>query len=154
MKIYTSPLLIVVSILAFIGGCAPTSTLQNKPQSADELLRPPSELSNQQISAIAEIDQMSDSEKLLQAEELLATEKTLDSEVLILTINPDNLDNRSFVRHSLLSANIYIANDQLELASQVLQTTRLNALIGRQKAELRIEIIQLQADIAIALGNS
>ena len=142
-----------MSILAFIGGCAPTSTLQNKPQSADELLRPPPELSNQQISATAEIDQISDSEKLLQAEELLATEKTLDSEVLILTINPDNLDNRSFVRHSLLSANIYIANDQLELASQVLQTTRLNALIGRQKAELRIEIIQLQADIAIALGN-
>jgi outer membrane PBP1 activator LpoA protein len=72
---------------------------------------------------------------------------------LILKINPDNLDNRGFVRHSLLSANIYIANDQLELASQILQTTRFNALIGRQKSELRIEIIQIQADVAIALGN-
>jgi outer membrane PBP1 activator LpoA protein len=96
---------------------------------------------------------MSDSEKLLQAEELSAADKSEESHALILSINPDNLDNRGFVRHSLLSANIYIANDQLELASQVLQTTRFNALIGRQKAESRIEIVQLQADIAIALGN-
>ena len=142
-----------MSILAFIGGCAPTSTLQIKSQSADELLRSPPELPNQQISASTETDEMPDSEKLLQAEELLVAEKTEDSNLLILSINPDNLDNRRFVRHSLLSANIYIANDQLELASQALQTTRFNALIGRQKAELRIQIIQLQADIAIALGN-
>jgi outer membrane PBP1 activator LpoA protein len=153
MKIYTSPLLIVVSILAFIGGCAPTSTLQNKPQSADEYLSSSPALAIPQVSASVEIDQMSDSEKLLQAEELSAADKTEESNALILSINPDNLDNRGFVRHSLLSANIYIANDQLELASQVLQTTRFNALIGRQKAESRIEIVQLQADIVIALGN-
>ena len=153
MKIYTSPLLIVVSILAFIGGCAPTSTLQNKPQSADEYLSSSPALAIPQVSASVEIDQMSDSEKLLQAEELSAADKTEESHALILSINPDNLDNRGFVRHSLLSANIYIANDQLELASQVLQTTRFNALIGRQKAESRIEIVQLQADIVIALGN-
>jgi outer membrane PBP1 activator LpoA protein len=153
MKIYTSPLLIVVSILAFIGGCAPTSTLQNKPQSADEYLSSSPALPIPQVSASVEIDQMSDLEKLLQAEELSAADKTEESHALILSINPDNLNNRGFVRHSLLSANIYIANDQLELASQVLQTTRFNALIGRQKAESRIEIVQLQADIAIALGN-
>jgi outer membrane PBP1 activator LpoA protein len=153
MKIFTSPLLIVVSILAFIGGCAPTSTLQNKPQSADEYLSSSPALPIPQVSASVEIDQMSDSEKLLQAEELSAADKSEESHALILSINPDNLDNRGFVRHSLLSANIYIANDQLELASQVLQTTRFNALIGRQKAESRIEIVQLQADIAIALGN-
>ncbi len=142
-----------MSILAFIGGCAPTSTLQNKPQSADEYLSSSPALAIPQVSASVEIDQMSDSEKLLQAEELSAADKTEESHALILSINPDNLDNRGFVRHSLLSANIYIANDQLELASQVLQTTRFNALIGRQKAESRIEIVQLQADIAIALGN-
>ena len=142
-----------MSILAFIGGCAPTSTLQNKPQSADEYLSSSPALAIPQVSASVEIDQMSDSEKLLQAEELSAADKTEESHALILSINPDNLDNRGFVRHSLLSANIYIANDQLELASQVLQTTRFNALIGRQKAESRIEIVQLQADIVIALGN-
>ena len=142
-----------MSILAFIGGCAPTSTLQNKPQSADEYLSSSPALAIPQVSASVEIGQMSDSEKLLQAEELSAADKTEESHALILSINPDNLDNRGFVRHSLLSANIYIANDQLELASQVLQTTRFNALIGRQKAESRIEIVQLQADIAIALGN-
>ena len=142
-----------MSILAFIGGCAPTSTLQNKPQSADEYLSSSPALAIPQVSASVEIDQMSDSEKLLQAEELSAADKTEESHALILSINPDNLNNRGFVRHSLLSANIYIANDQLELASQVLQTTRFNALIGRQKAESRIEIVQLQADIAIALGN-
>ena len=153
MKIYTSPLLIVVSILAFIGGCAPTSTLQNKPQSADEFLSSTPALPIPQVSTSVEIDQIPDSDKLLQAEELAAADKTEESNALILSINPDNLDNRSFVRHSLLSANIYIANNQLEFASQVLQTTRFNALTGRQKSELRIEIIQLQADIAIALGN-
>ncbi len=153
MKIYTSPLLIVVSILAFIGGCAPTSTLQNKPQSADEYLSSTPALPIPQVSTSVEIDQIPDSDKLLQAEELAAADKTEESNALILSINPDNLDNRSFVRHSLLSANIYIANNQLEFASQVLQTTRFNALTGRQKSELRIEIIQLQADIAIALGN-
>ncbi|MDA9007937.1 penicillin-binding protein activator [Porticoccaceae bacterium] len=153
MKIYTSPLLIVVSILAFIGGCAPTSTLQNKPQSADEYLSSTPALPIPQVSTSIEIDQIPDSDKLLQAEELAAADKTDESNALILSINPDNLDNRGFVRHSLLSANIYIANDQLELASQILQTTRFNALIGRQKSELRIEMIQLQADIAIALGN-
>ena len=142
-----------MSILAFIGGCAPTSTLQNKPQSADEYLSSSPALPIPQVSASVEIDQMSDLEKLLQAEELSAADKTEESHALILSINPDNLNNRGFVRHSLLSANIYIANDQLELASQVLQTTRFNALIGRQKAESRIEIVQLQADIAIALGN-
>jgi outer membrane PBP1 activator LpoA protein len=153
MKIYTSPLLIVVSILAFIGGCAPTSTLQNKPQSADEYLSSTPALPIPQVSTSVEIDQIPDSDKLLQAEELAAADKTKESHALILSINPDNLDNRGFVRHSLLSANIYIANNQLEFASQVLQTTRFNALTGRQKSELRIEIIQLQADIAIALGN-
>jgi len=153
MKIYTSPLLIVVSILAFIGGCAPTSTLQNKPQSADEYLSSTPALPIPQVSTSVEIDQIPDSDKLLQAEELAAADKTKESNALILSINPDNLDNRGFVRHSLLSANIYIANNQLKFASQVLQTTRFNALTGRQKSELRIEIIQLQADIAIALGN-
>ena len=153
MKIYTSPLLIVVSILAFIGGCAPTSTLQNKPQYADEYLSSTPALPIPQVSTSIEIDHIPDSDKLLQAEELAAADKTDESNALILSINPDNLDNRGFVRHSLLSANIYIANDQLELASQILQTTRFNALIGRQKSELRIEIIQIQADVAIALGN-
>jgi len=142
-----------VSILAFIGGCAPTSTLQNKPQSADEYLSSTPALPIPQVSTSIEIDQIPDSDKLLQAEELAEANKTDESNALILSINPDNLDNRGFVRHSLLSANIYIANDQLELASQILQTTRFNALIGRQKSELRIEMIQLQADIAIALGN-
>ena len=142
-----------MSILAFIGGCAPTSTLQNKPQSADEYLSSTPALPIPQVSTSIEIDQIPDSDKLLQAEELAAADKTDESNALILSINPDNLDNRGFVRHSLLSANIYIANDQLELASQILQTTRFNALIGRQKSELRIEMIQLQADIAIALGN-
>ncbi len=142
-----------MSILAFIGGCAPTSTLQNKPQSADEFLSSTPALPIPQVSTSVEIDQIPDSDKLLQAEELAAADKTEESNALILSINPDNLDNRSFVRHSLLSANIYIANNQLEFASQVLQTTRFNALTGRQKSELRIEIIQLQADIAIALGN-
>jgi outer membrane PBP1 activator LpoA protein len=153
MKKYTSPLLIVVSILALIGGCAPTSTLQIPPQSANETLSTTPALTNQQLSVSTEIDQLSDLEKLLQAEKILATEKTKDSEALILTINPNNLDNRTFVRHSILLANIYIANAQLKLASQVLETPRFNALIGRQKTELRSEIIQLQADIAIALGN-
>ena len=142
-----------MSILAFIGGCAPTSTLQNKPQSADEYLSSTPALPIPQVSTSVEIDQIPDSDKLLQAEELAAADKTEESNALILSINPDNLDNRSFVRQSLLSANIYIANNQLEFASQVLQTTRFNALTGRQKSELRIEIIQLQADIAIALGN-
>ena len=145
--------MIVVSILAFIGGCAPTSTLENKPQSADEYLSRTPALPIAQVSASVETDQIPDSEKLLQAEELAAADKTEESNALILKINPDNLDNRGFVRHSLLSANIYIANDQLELASQILQTKRFNALIGRQKSELRIEIIQIQADVAIALGN-
>ncbi|MDB3926030.1 penicillin-binding protein activator [Porticoccaceae bacterium] len=153
MKIYTSPLLIVVSILAFIGGCAPTSTLQNKPQSADEYLSTTPVLPIPQVSTSVEIDQIPDSDKLLLAEELAAADKTEESHALILSINSDNLDNRDFVRHSLLIANIYIANNQLEFASQVLQTTRFNALTGRQKSELRIEIIQLQADVAIALGN-
>ena len=142
-----------MSILAFIGGCAPTSTLQNKPQSADEYLSSTPALPIPQVSTSVEIDQIPDSDKLLQAEELAAADKTKESHALILSINPDNLDNRGFVRHSLLSANIYIANNQLEFASQVLQTTRFNALTGRQKSELRIEIIQLQADVAIALGN-
>ena len=142
-----------MSILAFIGGCAPTSTLQNKPQSADEYLSSTPALPIPQVSTSVEIDQIPDSDKLLQAEELAAADKTKESHALILSINPDNLDNRGFVRHSLLIANIYIANNQLEFASQVLQTTRFNALTGRQKSELRIEIIQLQADVAIALGN-
>ncbi len=142
-----------MSILAFIGGCAPTSTLQNKPQSVNETLSTSPALPNQQLSASADIDQLSDLEKLLQAEELLATEKTKDSDALILTINADNLDNRSFVRHSILMANIYIAKAQFKLASETLETPRFNALIGRQKAESRSAIIQLQADVAIALGN-
>ena len=142
-----------MSILAFIGGCAPTSTLQIPSQSANETLSTTPALTNQQLSVSTEIDQLSDLEKLLQAEKILATEKTKDSEALILTINPNNLDNQTFVRHSILLANIYIANSQLKLASQVLETPRFNALIGRQKTELRSEIIQLQADIAIALGN-
>ena len=142
-----------MSILAFIGGCAPTSTLQNKPQSADEYLSSTPALPIPQVSTSVEIDQIPDSDKLLLAEELAAADKTEESHALILSINPDNLDNRDFVRHSLLIANIYIANNQLEFASQVLQTTRFNALTGRQKSELRIEIIQLQADVAIALGN-
>ena len=113
-----------MSILAFIGGCAPTSTLQNKPQSADEYLSSTPALPIPQASTSVEIDQIPDSDKLLLAEELAATDKTEESHALILSINPDNLDNRGFVRHSLLSANIYIANNQLEFASQVLQTTR------------------------------
>jgi outer membrane PBP1 activator LpoA protein len=142
-----------VSILALIGGCAPTSTLQNDTESANKILSDTPALPNQEFSAIVQIDQLSDLEKLLQADLLFEANKIEESKPYLVRVNPDKLDNRSFVRYSILTANMNIANAQLELASQALETPRFNALIGRQKTELRSEIIRLQTDVAMALGN-
>lgn len=142
-----------MSILALIGGCAPTSTLQNDTESANKILSDTPALPNQEFSAIVQIDQLSDLEKLLQADLLFEANKIEESKPYLVRVNPDKLDNRSFVRYSILTANMNIANAQLELASQALETPRFNALIGRQKTELRSEIIRLQTDVAMALGN-
>ena len=142
-----------MSILALIGGCAPTSTIQNNDKSENQLLSSAPALPDQPPSTLIEVDQMSDLEKLLQAEALVATNKMEESRYLLDTINSNNLDNQAFVRYILLDVNSYILNAQYELASQKLELPRFNALIGKQKNPLRTEILQLQADTAIATGD-
>lgn len=124
--------------------------IQNNTESADIVVITEDVPSNQQDIPTVEINQLNDLQKLLQAELLITANNTDEGRLFLEAINPNNIDNRSFVRYTMLTANIYISNAQIELASQKLELPRLNALLSRQKIELRREIIQLQADIAIA----
>ena len=153
MKKYTLPLFVVVSILAFIGGCAPTTSVQKTPNASELALFSDADLRYQSDPLLNDIDQMSDQQKISNAEILSASGQIKTSNKILSTINTQNLSNRHFIDFTLIAAENYSALFHVKLAAKQLNQPRFKALFGRQGTELKQKILNLQADVAFANGN-
>ena len=153
MKKNTLSLFVVVTILAFIGGCAPTSSLQKLNNTPDYAIIDDAGLVYQKDSVLLDIAQWSDKQKLSQAEVFSAAGQLESSNKVLDNINPENLNNRRFVTFTLLAARNYSAQFKMQLAAEKLDNPRFKSLIGRQGTELKQKILNTQADVAFANGN-
>jgi outer membrane PBP1 activator LpoA protein len=153
MKKHTLPLFVVVSILAFIGGCAPTSTIQKQPNEPEYVLITDSEPYSQQYNLLENTEKMSDQEKFTQAQNLSITGQVEASSKLLNSVNTQNLSNRYFVDFTLLAAENYLALFDPQQAAKQLNQKRFNSLYSRQHNDIKQRILNVQADVAFANGT-
>ena len=153
MKKYTLSLLVVGSILAFIGGCASTTSVQQKTDSEALVLFSDEDLNFQLDPLLQEVDQMSDQQKFTRAEALSASGQIEASNKILSMVKTQNLSNRRFIDFTLLAAENYSALFQMPLAANQLNQPRFSALVGRQSKELKQRILELQAKVAVANGD-
>lgn len=146
------PLFVVVSILAFIGGCTPIASVQKSPNIPELNVLSDSELNYQTDPLLYEIHQMSDQQKLSQAVTLSAEGKIAESIKTLSTINTQNLSNSDFIDVTLLAAKNYMSLFRTQLAAEQLNHVRFKSLYGRQSKELKQRILNAQADINFANG--
>ena len=147
------PLFVVVSILAFIGGCAPTSTIQKQPNAPEYVLITDSEPYSQQYNLLENTEKMSDQEKFTQAQNLSITGQVEASSKLLNSVNTQNLSNRYFVDFTLLAAENYLALFDPQQAAKQLNQKRFNSLYSRQHNDIKQRILNVQADVAFANGT-
>jgi len=147
MKKHTLPLFVVVSILAFIGGCAPTTSTQ-KTFNTTEFPSVSGTVLDYQLDPL-----LSDQQKLTTAETLSAAGQIEASNHLLSTINTQNLSNKRYISFTLLAAGNYSAQFRMQLATEQLDQSRFKSLISRQSSELQQRILNLQAEVAFAIGN-
>jgi outer membrane PBP1 activator LpoA protein len=153
MKKHTLPLFVVASILAFIGGCAPTSTIQKQPNAPEYVLITDSEPYSQQYTLLENTEKMSDQEKFSQAQNLSITGQVEASSKLLNSVNTQNLSNRYFVDFTLLAAENYLALFDPQQAAKQLNQKRFNSLYSRQHNDIKQRILNVQADVAFANGT-
>jgi outer membrane PBP1 activator LpoA protein len=153
MKKHTLPLFVVVSILAFIGGCAPTTNVQKASNDQEVVLFSKADLNFQLDPLLNDLDQMSDQQKFSKAALLSTSGQIEASNKILSTINTKNLNNRHFVDFTLLSAENYSVLLQMSLAANQLNQKRFTSLFKRQNNELKQQILELQAKVAIANGD-
>ena len=147
------PLFVVASILAFIGGCAPTSTIQKQPNAPEYVLITDSEPYSQQYTLLENTEKMSDQEKFSQAQNLSITGQVEASSKLLNSVNTQNLSNRYFVDFTLLAAENYLALFDPQQAAKQLNQKRFNSLYSRQHNDIKQRILNVQADVAFANGT-
>jgi outer membrane PBP1 activator LpoA protein len=152
MKKHTLSLFVVVSILAFIGGCVPTSTIQKQSNAPEHHLITDSEPYSQQYTLLEHTEKMSDQEKFTQAQSLSITGQVKASSKLLNSVNTQNLSNRYFVDFTLLTAENYLALFDPHQAAKKLNQKRFKALYSRQNRDTKQRILNLQADVAFANG--
>jgi outer membrane PBP1 activator LpoA protein len=153
MEKYTLSLFVVVSILAFIGGCASTNSVQKKTDIEALVLFSDADLNFQLDPALQEVDKMSDQQKFSRAEALSASGKIEASNKILSMVNTQNLSNRQFIDFTLLAAENYFMLFQMPLASNQLNQPRFKTLISRQTKELKHVILELQAKVSVANGD-
>jgi outer membrane PBP1 activator LpoA protein len=102
------------------------------------------------MSSDSELD---DSEKLDLALKFSNVGNFRNSMDRLLTINPQNLNNRQYISYNLLSIENYIALYEMESAAQQMQQPRFTALMKTQGITLRRHLLDLETEIQLALGN-
>ena len=142
----------MVSILAFIGGCAPTSTIQKQSNAPEHHLITDSKPYSQQNTLLEHTEKMSDQEKFTQAQNLSITGQVEASSKLLNTVNTQSLSNRYFIDYTLLTAENYLALFDPQQAAKQLNQKRFKALYSRQNRDTKQRILNLQADVALANG--
>jgi outer membrane PBP1 activator LpoA protein len=153
MKTHTLPLFVVVSILAFIGGCAPIASVQKSPSAPELNLLPDSDLNYQTDPLLYEISQMSDQQKFNQAIILSTAGQIAESNKILSTLNTQSLSNSDFIDFTLLAVKNHRSLFHMQLAAEQLNHVRFKSLYGRQNKELKQRILDVQADIDFANGN-
>ena len=153
MKKYTLPLFVLVSILALIGGCASTTSVQKMGDIEALVLFSDADLNFHLDPALQEVDQMSDQQKLTRAERLSASGKFEASNKILSRVKTQNLSHRRFIDATLLAAENYLVLFQIPLAANQLNQPRFKALINRQSKELKQRIFELQAKVFVAKGD-
>ena len=142
----------MVSILAFIGGCAPTSTIQKQSNAPEHHLITDSKPYSQQNTLLEHTEKMSDQEKFTQAQNLSITGQVEASSKLLNSVNTQSLSNRYFIDYTLLTAENYLALFDPQQAAKQLNQKRFKALYSRQNRDTKQRILNLQADVALANG--
>ena len=87
MKKHTLPLFVVVSILAFIVGCAPTTNVQKASNDQEVALFSEADLNFQLDPLLNDLDQMSDQQKFSKASLLSTSGQIEASNKILSTIN-------------------------------------------------------------------
>jgi outer membrane PBP1 activator LpoA protein len=152
MKKNTLSLFVVVSILAFIGGCTPTTSIQKPPKEVISALISDSDHSYEVESLLKQSQQMSDQEKFTQAQNLSIMGQIEASSELLDSINTQNLSNRDYIEFTMLAAENYSALFNLVQTAKYLNQRRFKALYSRQNRDTKRRILNLQADVAFANG--
>lgn len=153
MKDYAFSLFAVVSILAFIGGCASTANIQKTSEMIEPALISDTALKPYQDPLLANIADLSDQQKLFHAEKHTVAGDIKTSNKILNSIETQNLSNKDFIEYSLLAAENYWAIFQIQPAAEQLNNTRFKSLLGRQNKELKQRILNFRADIAFASGD-
>ena len=126
-----------MSILAFIGGCASTKSVQKKTDIEALVLFPDDDLNFQLDPALQEVDKISDQQKFSRAEVLSISGQIEASNKILSMVDTQNLSNRQFIDFTLLAAENYFALFQMPLAANQLNQPRFKSLISRQSKELK-----------------
>lgn len=141
-------------ILAFIGGCTPTTETVRAP--IITVLEAPNisalEKANE-LLAEAELSEQPDS-MLLQASSLIANAGDIGQSVAVLMgINPDNLNDSEFIQYSLLGIELDLILTNWAKAAAWFETDRYLFLSATFDRTLRLRTLELQSDANFALGD-
>jgi len=155
----TLSLFVVVSILAFIGGCTPTTTTNTalKPiisaTTETDISARQQALTILNSADISADSELADSVKLDAAYLFASAGDFQDSINTLETINPQNLNDRRFIDYSLLAIETYVVLFSMPLAAERLEQPRFIAINSRLSTALRQRILRLRAEVQFALGN-
>jgi len=141
-------------ILAFIGGCAPTTDSVIGPSIAT--IDAPDisvlEKANELLAQAALRDQPDSI--ILDAASLIASAGDIAQSAKVLTaVNSDNLNDSAFIEYSLLGIELDLILANWAQAAARFETDRFIFLSATFDRELRLRTLSLQADANFALGN-
>ena len=142
-----------MSILAFIGGCAPTASVQKQINIVESASISDSAPKDHQNPLLQDIGVLSDQEKLFNAKNLSIAGNKETSNKFLVSIDTQNLSNKDFIDYTLLAAENHMALFQMPQAAKLLTHSRFKSLFSRQNKELKQRILNTRADIAFANGN-
>ena len=137
MKKHTLSLFALVSILALIGGCAPTASVQKQANIVDSASISYSAPNDYQNPSLQDIGALSDKEKLFNAKNLSITGNKETSNKFLFSINSQNLSNKHFIDYTLLAAENHMALFQMRQAETLINHTRFKTLFSRQSKEIK-----------------
>ena len=160
MRKRTLPFLFSVSILALIGGCAPTSNTHSPLITSNYTATEETELSARELAvkllAAANLQPTHPQADFLRlrAAQLFADHGDFrDSIDSLQTINYQNLNNQQFMDWSLLAAANYIALFDPQSAADNLNRPRFKSLFANANSALRLRALDLQSQVHFAQGN-
>ena len=143
-----------VCILAFIGGCAPTTDLVKGPSIATIDAPDISVLEKaNKLLAQAELSDQPDPIILSAASLMASAGDIAQSTRVLMRVNPDNLSDPAFIEYSLLGIELDLILANWAQAAAWFEADRFIFLSATFDRELRLRTLSLQSDANFALGN-